>query len=61
MPSRWPYVLGAIVIIIVALEVAPKIGGALLLFLVLAALIRSGGKGFTAEPAPSIGGGGDQG
>jgi len=40
-PTRWPYVLAAIVIIVVALEYAPTVGGVLLGLVVLATLIHS--------------------
>ncbi len=52
MSSGWPYVIGAIVVIVVALEVAPKIGGALLLLVVLASLAR-GASLFQSSTQPS--------
>jgi hypothetical protein len=37
----WPYVVAAIVIIIVALEIAPTVGGVLLGLIVIAALLHA--------------------
>jgi hypothetical protein len=41
MTARWPYVVVAIVLIVIALEAAPTIGGLLLVMVVLAALLHA--------------------
>jgi hypothetical protein len=38
--SPWPAVLGAIALVVIALEASPPLGGALLALLVVAALVQ---------------------